>query len=251
MTGKSCEPTDDQVHDAVWAALSTVVDPELDEPITDLGFVRLCEVRDGEVRVRLRLPTAFCAPNFAYLMTADAYDAVAALPEVGAVDVALEDHHDAAQINAGVAAQAGFAAAYGAEANAELDELRQTFRRKAHIACLERACQQLLAAGWTLETLPTATLQDLTETERSKLRRRRADIGLPVDNDSIALVDEAGNPTAVEDVSLRLRFARIVRVSIDGNAHFCRALLGTRYGNSRQTDAEPPATARVSSGREH
>lgn len=234
MTTTSDRLTDNQLHDAAWHALDTVIDPELDQPITELGFVALCEVRDGQVRVRLRLPTAFCAPNFAYLMTADAYDAVAALPEVRAVDVALEGHHDSAQINAGVAAQAGFTAAYGAEANAELDELRQVFRRKAHIACLERACQKLLSAGWTLDDLPTVRLRDLSEPEAGKLRRRRADIGLPVEDDSIALVDETGHPTAAEDVSLRLRFARTVRVSIDGNAHFCRDLLATRYGSGEE-----------------
>ncbi len=66
------------------AALDTVRDPELDEPITSLGFVavvhRLPPV--ARRRSRLRLPTYFCAPNFAYLMVADAYDAVAALPGV-------------------------------------------------------------------------------------------------------------------------------------------------------------------------
>lgn len=234
MTGLACHPTEDRLRDRVWEALSTVVDPELDEPITDLGFVRLCQVHDGRVEVRLRLPTAFCAPNFAYLMTADAYDAVAALPGVRGVDVRLEDHHDSAQINAGVAAQAGFAATYGPEASAELDELRQTFRRKAHLACLERACRHLLADGWTLDTLPAATLHDLAEPDRSKLARRRADIGLPVDNDSTALVDEAGAPIAPEEVPVRLRFARTVRVSIEGNAHFCRGLLATRYGEPAQ-----------------
>ena len=58
-------------------------DPELDEPITSLGFVASCAVSAaGDAQVRLRLPTYFCAPNFAYLMVADAYDAVAALPGV-------------------------------------------------------------------------------------------------------------------------------------------------------------------------
>jgi metal-sulfur cluster biosynthetic enzyme len=250
MTGTSAQSTDGRVREAVWAALGTVVDPELDQPITDLGFVRLCEVREGNVRLRLRLPTAFCAPNFAYLMTADAYDAVAAIPEVRSLDAQLEDHHDSAQINAGVAAQAGFAAAYGAEASAELDELRQIFRRKAHIACLERACKQLLSAGWTLDTLPTARLGDVSEPERGKLLRRRADIGLPVDTESTALVDEAGKPTAAEDVSMRLRFARTVRVSIDGNAHFCRDLLATRYGGDEREGTERAATARPAGRRE-
>ena len=61
------------LKDDVLAALGTVYDPELDEPITDLGFVGACSVSaGGEVAVRLRLPTPQCAPNFAYLMAADA-----------------------------------------------------------------------------------------------------------------------------------------------------------------------------------
>jgi metal-sulfur cluster biosynthetic enzyme len=69
-------------------ALETVRDPELDEPITSLGFVASCTVSgDGDAQVRLRLPTYFCAPNFAFLMVADAYDAVAALPGVRRAEV--------------------------------------------------------------------------------------------------------------------------------------------------------------------
>ncbi len=52
----------------VLGALSGVRDPELDEPITDLDFVPALEIVDDSVRVRLRLPTYFCAPNFAYLI---------------------------------------------------------------------------------------------------------------------------------------------------------------------------------------
>ena len=45
-----------------------------------LGFVSSCTVSaDGDAQVRLRLPTFFCAPNFAFLMVADAYDAVSAV----------------------------------------------------------------------------------------------------------------------------------------------------------------------------
>ena len=69
----------------VLDALGTVRDPELDEPITSLGFVTSCTVSaDGVADVRLRLPTYFCAPNFACLMVADAYDAVSAVPGVRA-----------------------------------------------------------------------------------------------------------------------------------------------------------------------
>ena len=69
--------------DDVLAALGTVYDPELDEPITALQFVASCEVADdGAVSVRLRLPTPQCAPNFAFLMAADARDAVRTVPGV-------------------------------------------------------------------------------------------------------------------------------------------------------------------------
>ena len=75
--------TETSVVSAALAALTTVRDPELDEPITSLGFVASCVVScEGRAVVRLRLPTYFCAPNFAYLMVADAYDAVIDVPGV-------------------------------------------------------------------------------------------------------------------------------------------------------------------------
>ena len=63
-------------HDQAYAALGTVVDPELDEPITELGFVRSLVITGDDVEVHLRLPTSFCAPNFAYLMAWPACSAV-------------------------------------------------------------------------------------------------------------------------------------------------------------------------------
>ena len=35
-----------RLRDAVWRALDTVFDPELDEPITDLDFVESCTVSE-------------------------------------------------------------------------------------------------------------------------------------------------------------------------------------------------------------
>ena len=69
------------LHARALDALGTVYDPELDEPITALGFVSSCVVgAHDEIEVRLRLPTPQCAPNFAYLMVADAHSAVRRLP---------------------------------------------------------------------------------------------------------------------------------------------------------------------------
>ena len=108
---------------------------------------------EGRATVRLRLPTYFCAPNFAYLMVADAYDAVTAVPGVTSAEVILEDHFASDAINAGVAAQSGFVASFDGEAVAELGDLRAQFLRKAVMAGTDQVCRPLLAAGVTPEEL--------------------------------------------------------------------------------------------------
>lgn len=237
---------------AVWSALATVRDPELDEPITNLGFVHKLVVDGSAVRVRLRLPTYFCAPNFAYLMVADAYDAIAGLPGVDVVDVALEDHFAAEEINAGVAAGGGFASSFPGQATAELAELRLTFQRKAHTACLERACQRLIAEGWQIDALAGLHLSDLpASAERSSLLRRRGELGLPTTPDAPLLVDDSGAPVPPEKVGIRLRFAKAVRVSIDGNAAFCRGLLHTRYGSDESPQSEQHQSGQHQSDQPH
>ncbi|TNC21556.1 metal-sulfur cluster assembly factor [Amycolatopsis alkalitolerans] len=220
----------------VLAALATVLDPELDEPVTELGFVRSVAIDDGGVEVHLRLPTSFCAPNFAYLMVADAYDALAGVPGVGRVRVLLDDHHDSGKINAGTAAGLGYVGTFGVEAEEGLDELRRTFRRKAHLAAMERSCRSVLTSGaWTIEELPLLELFDLPEGPlKSALLRRREAVGLPNHAHARVLVDHDGKPVAKSEVALWLRLAATTRVSIEGNAHFCRGLLATRYA-----DADP------------
>jgi metal-sulfur cluster biosynthetic enzyme len=229
---------------AVWSALGTVRDPELDEPITELGFVTAAVVTCGVARVRLVLPTYFCAPNFAYLMVADAFDAVSAVPGVHTVDIRLEDHFAAEEINAGVSAGAGFAGSFpgeaerGGEAGEDLAELRRTFQRKAHTACLERACRTLVDAGWEVEGLGEVRLADLPESpQRRSLLRRRTDLGLPTGPDEPLVVDDHGRPVAGDKLAAHLRFAKAVRVSIEGNASFCRGLLHTRYPELREEES--------------
>src|SRR5579863_10348288 len=136
------------MREDVLTALSTVRDPELDEPITTLGFVASCTVSaDGQAAVRLRLPTFYCAPNFSYLMAADAYDALIRVPGIAAAEVILVDHFAADEINAGVAAQAGFVASFTGEAADELDELRAQFLRKAVMAGTDQVCRPLVDHG--------------------------------------------------------------------------------------------------------
>src|SRR5215471_4679999 len=179
--GGSSSRASSPAHGGALAALATVRDPELDEPITSLGFVASCTVSPaGDARVRLRLPTYFCAPNFAFLMVADAYDAVSSVPGVRSTEVILEDHFAADTINGGVAAQAGFAAAFDGEAVSELDGLRADFLRKAVMAGTDQVCRPLLAAGATPDGLLAMTLGELPASGAlARFFRRRAELGLP------------------------------------------------------------------------
>jgi metal-sulfur cluster biosynthetic enzyme len=226
---------------AVLAALGTVRDPELDEPVTTLGFVSSCTVDgDGVARVRLRLPTYFCAPNFAFLMVADAHDAVAAVEGVRGVDVVLEDHFASAEINGGVAARAGFVASFDGLAAAELDDLRADFVRKAVMAGTDRVCRPLLAAGRTVEELAGATLGDAPPSaDRERLRERRAELGLPAGLDSPLLVDPAtGRAVGADALPMHLRRARLTRVNAEANGSMCRGMLRERYATRGQGQTE-------------
>jgi metal-sulfur cluster biosynthetic enzyme len=216
-----------------YTALGAVMDPELDEPITSLGFVRSLVVSPGgNVKVHLRLPTAFCSPNFAYLMASDAKDVLSKLDWTRRVVIELDDHHDSAIINAGLAADVGYRGTFRHEAENSLDDLRETFRRKAHTAAMERCLTALLRADPQRceSSLGEVRLADLPADDNTEalLRRRRA-IGLSTAPDDLVMVDQEGRSCSPDDVPMALRRARSTRISIEGNAHFCRGLLRTRY----------------------
>jgi metal-sulfur cluster biosynthetic enzyme len=217
---------------ALLAALDTVRDPELDESVTSLGFVTSCTVSaDGVADVRLRLPTYFCAPNFAFLMVADAYEAVSGVAGVRRTQVVLEDHFASEEINRGVAARAGFVESFDGLAETELDELRTDFLRKATLSATDRVCRPLLAAGRTPEELAQLTLGDLARSpDVERLRSRRAFLGLPSGDEDALLVDPVtGEAVGVDALPLHLRRARLTGVSLQANSGVCRGLLHERY----------------------
>jgi metal-sulfur cluster biosynthetic enzyme len=234
-----CKP-DMGRREMAYRALDAVMDPELDEPITTMGFVRSLDVSpDGNVKVHLRLPTSFCSPNFAYLMASDAKDALKELDWTRNVVVELDDHHDSPIINAGLATDAGYLGTFGHEAEDSLDELRETFRRKAHGAAMERCLTALLRADpeRAESTLGEVTLGDLpADGAKAALLKRRDALGLSTAPEAFVMVDHSGTSYPPDAVPMALRRARSTRISIDGNAHFCRGLLRTRYG-----DDEPSA----------
>ncbi len=226
---------------AVLDALSGVRDPELDEPITDLKFISDLRVGDDAVDVTLRLPTPFCAPNFAYLMVADAKEAVLSVPGVRSARVVLDDHHASPEINAGMVEDRGFEGTFPGETEGEsLDELRAIFRRKSFVSRQEKLCRALLAGGYTSKELAEMRLEEVPVSEAfEKYLSRREELGLDVSAEAPFVVDPDGNQIPAEAVVEHLRFAKLTRLSIEGNAGFCRGLLATRYGIEDPEEATP------------
>ena len=203
------------LHPQVYEALGTVYDPELDEPITTLGFVGSCVLSGRDVSVRLRLPTPQCAPNFAFLMAADARRAVETVPGVGAVSVELEDHYTGTEINGAVNRHEGFDGAFPGETAGDLDALRALFRRKA-----------LLARQSRLMTEPATTLGELSGPDADRCRALRRTLGIDASDDAPAFVTGDGKP--VEDFVRFGRMARLTSLSLEANGGLCRDLLKTR-----------------------
>ncbi|HEV7979937.1 iron-sulfur cluster assembly protein [Amycolatopsis sp.] len=227
---------------AVWSALATVRDPELDAPLTELGFVEHHTVSaGGEAVVGLRLPTYFCAPNFAFLMVADAYDAVSAVPGVEKTVVRLRDHFAADVINNGVAARAGFVASFEGEAVDELDNLRADFVRKAVLAGTDRVCRAMVSSGTDSSSLATLSLGDAPEgPDRERLRARRRELGLPSgDGDALVVDPLTGARIEADRLHKHLGVARITRVSQEANSGVCRGMLRARYPHSVEQEDTP------------
>jgi metal-sulfur cluster biosynthetic enzyme len=213
----------------VLAALGGVLDPELDQSIVELGFVRDVSISPtGDVRVELRLPTYWCAPNFSWLMAEDAREALRADPRVGTVEVVLVDHHVAGEVSAGVSSGRGFDEVFGAAPDGRLGDLRELFRRKAFLARQERALRGLAQRDEELAALRVGDLPDSNDA-RGYLAAR-AELGLDCSPGAPALTDAAGRAVGPDRAAEHMRRARLMRVSIEGNAAFCRGLLATRYG---------------------
>ncbi len=237
----------------VLGALSGVRDPELDEPITNLGFVSDLKIEGDAVSVRLRLPTYFCAPNFAYLMVADARAAILSLPGVRRAKVVLDDHYASDEINGGVNKERGFDGAFPGETEGpDLGELRAIFRRKSFVARQETLCRMLLSDGYAAADLARMRLGEVPSSEAAeKYLERRTELGLDTSPGAPLVVDPDGIKVPVEAVVEHLRFARAVRVSIEGNAGLCRGLLATATARKRRRRWEHESGAFAPIRREH
>jgi metal-sulfur cluster biosynthetic enzyme len=220
-------------RDGVMDALAAVYDPELDEPITTLRFVSSCDVSaDGDVQVALRLPTPQCAPNFAFLMAADACRVVRRLPGVRDVSVTLEDHYTGDEINAALSSGAGFTGAFPGETDDdELQALRELFLRKALVARQGRVCAALIDQGASGERIERMRVRDLPDgPEQTRCLELRAQLRIPAGPDAPAFVTSDGAPVTAGELQRWLRMARLIATSLEANGGICRSLLQFRHG---------------------
>ena len=220
----------------VLEALGRVRDPELDESIVELGFLASLEVsEDRSVEVHLRLPTPQCAPNFAFLMAAEARGEVAALAGVGEVRIVLDDHYTGAEINRALADGEEFAAAFPGETQGELAALRTLFRRKALAGREARLCEELRSAGNGPEAICAMRISELPDTaEARRCRELRSELGMACGPDSPALVAGDGSAIAPGMLDRWHRKARLMSLSLESNGEICRSLVAIRYPQSKE-----------------
>ena len=232
----------------VWSRLEAVADPELDESVTELGFVTGVEVDGAHVSIGFRLPTYWCAANFAYLMADDMRQAVAVLPWVKSITITLDEHMYAAEINRGVAAGRSFQQTFGSEANGEVEDVRRIFLVKAFQRRQEALLVWLLAQGNEPAVLVRLSMADLsafasTGTDDAKAQRliaryceRRFVVGRCTDEadrgSEPAFIDAEGAPLNPAELGAYLRALRRVSVNAEFNGALCRGLLAARYGES-------------------
>lgn len=224
----------------VLARLDRVTDPELDEPVTALGFIREIGIEDsGRVEIAFRLPTYWCSANFAFLMADDMRREVGALAWVREVRPRLLDHMYADEINAGVARGASFKQVFGGEVVDEtLEELRAKFLRKAFQRRQEAVLLALIEAGIQAGALVALDLAGLTTispsapdwpAKRERYVEMRARLAArPLDANDAAFVTLDGAPLAPEGFDLHLRTLRGVRLNMEFNGALCRGLLAAR-----------------------
>lgn len=214
-----------------------MVDPELDESVTDMNFISNVDVDASDcVHVGFRLPTYWCAANFAFLMADDMRTAVRALPWVKDTKIVLGEHMYAEKINHGVEHGLSFEETFGNEATGNLDEVRRTFLVKAFQRRQEALINHLRGNGLTAEQISTLTIAGLQalqlETEGQKIAERyleRRDVISAIAPASLAFVTVGGSPIPSGDLPAYLADLRRVRANAEFNGALCRGLLDVRF----------------------
>lgn len=234
----------------LWRRLGEVNDPELDEPVTEMGFVERAQVTsDGSVDVDFRLPTYWCSPNFAFLMLDGVRKALDRLSWSPAYRIKLHDHMFADEVNRGVQAGKTFGDIFAVLAeDQDLGALRETFAIKAFKRRQEGVLRGLRQHGLTDREILGMDLPayDVARFEpgdaaRQKPRYRAALLERFPDRraDDPVFVTWEGQRIPSGALSAHLAELRGVRINMEFNGALCRGLKQTRYKELDVVDGEP------------
>ncbi|TXH82771.1 MAG: DUF59 domain-containing protein [Rhizobium sp.] len=234
----------------LWRRFESVNDPELDEPVTDMGFIEHATIAaDGQVDVGFRLPTYWCSPNFAFLMLDDVRSALEALSWSPRYHITLHDHMFAEEVNKGIADGKSFKEIFGSLAeDADLEDLREKFRVKAFKRRQEAVILDFRAIGMTDSDIVAITCATFDahafgseEAAKHKARYREAWFARFPDLSSNAamIVNYEGGRIGSGALSTHLADLRSVRINMEFNGALCRGLKHTRYKEMEMIDGEP------------
>lgn len=244
----------------IYQAIADVLDPELDESLVKLGFIDRVQVDGPDVSITFKLPTYWCAPNFAYLMAADLRRQASSVPGVRSVRVILLDHCAEDEVTNGVNQNQSFSDAFPGETgeDAHLEELRRVFLRKGFLMRQDALLRQMLKLGLDEATIAALRVADMridetanaafvTAGEReycleragrngSIYQQRRIALGLPHAVDDSLIIDDTGQPLRTGELQQFLRRSRSIRMNIMFNTAMCKGLFHTRYGGNSAPD---------------
>ncbi len=225
----------------VWARLDLVMDPELDEPVTDMGFIEAVSITDSPtnaaiVQVSFRLPTYWCSPNFAFLMAGDIKRQIEVLPWVGQAVVTLHDHMAAEEMNRAINSGASFGSVFeDLHPDEDLAALREKFDVKAFQRRQEVVIKALIAQGFLpteVVAMPLGLLEGtaLNDPEAARQKSRYLAI-LAQKPASLAsgLAFPTYQGTAIADYPMYMGLLRSVRINMEFSGSLCRGLKASRY----------------------
>jgi metal-sulfur cluster biosynthetic enzyme len=239
----------------IWSALESVTDPEIDESVVSLEFVSEVKIDEtNRVEIEFRLPTYWCAPNFAFLMASDMRDAVSELDWVTEVNVRLVDHFSAELINRGVARKQDFRDAFPGETDDDLSALRQKFLGQAYERRQELLLKHLFELGYDPTRVLCLRLSDLLslalDHQSNALRTLYLFVWRKIHPDAgeeaIAFATSEGAPVDPSDLTDYLRKIAGARRNAAFNGFICRSLLAERGGDvERASLARPTGVGEV------
>ena len=228
----------------VWARLDLVMDPELDEPVTDMGFIEAVSVAGpttrhniSTVEIAFRLPTYWCSPNFAFLMAEGIKREVETLPWVGQAIVTLQDHMAAEEMNKVINTGGQFSDVFAELMPGEnLDALREKFDQKAFQRRQEVVIKALIWLGYLTHDIVKLTLADLSlirfeDAEENRQRSRY--VALLTTKKLARRAGDAAFPTyqgtPIGDFQIYMGLLRSVRINMEFSGSLCRGLKQSRY----------------------